>query len=997
MRMKIVAVAILLLSLGIPISASTYSVNNLGDTGDATPGDNICDAGGGICTLRAALDEANAHTGSDTIVFSVAGVITTASPLPVNDVAIIDGTTAPGYAGAPKVHIDGGSTVPFGLLIGLSANSSVVTALEVSGYTARGVVINGNAIAIQRCYIGPITQGGPNAIGIEVTGSNDLIGGNDGSGNVISGNIQSGILVTGSSTTISDNFIGTNAAGTAALSSGGDGIEIRAGASNTQIGATSANAQNVISGNGRGISLFNAQSVTVAGNFIGTDASGTSAIANGVGMDIFDSANSTIGTSGGRNVISGNQFDGIGVSGNSPGTVIDNNYIGTDVTGNIALPNEFGIELSSPNVTIGTTTGNVISGNTIDGIFVAAGSGGSPANFLTIANNIIGLDAAGVSIVGNGNGIGGNGIDLCCTTTSATIAGNVISGNDGSGINLHDAASNVTIRGNIIGLRKDGSAIRGNGAAGIFITGGSNLTIGGTTAAERNIISGNSGGILTQSGTTSITISGNYIGTDVTGLISLGNLQDGVDIFSSPGPNTVTANVISGNGQNGIRFDTTSATTLTNNLIGRNAANSAFLGNGKYGVDFEGGSNNTLTGNTIAANTLAGLHASVFSDGNIFADNSYFSNGGLGIDLDPSGVNPNDAQDGDTGANSRQNFPVISYATQVQIGGTINSNPNTTLTIDLYSNATADASGFGEGETHLLGNASVTTDGNGDASFIVFYGSPIPLGRVITGTATGPHGTSEFSQANVTVVAPPVLQFSSATSSVAENAGSAVITVTRTGETNSLVTVQYSTSPGTATAGSDYVPVVGTLAFGPGVTSQTFSVPINNDTIDEPDETLTLALSNPGSASLGLSSATLTINDDDPVPSITINNVQQAEGNSGTSNMTFTVTLSNPSASTITVDFATADGSAIAGADYITRSGTLTFNPGVTSQQVNVLIIGDTTNEPDETFVVNLSNGAQGTGTILNDDFMPIPTLSQWMLLLLAALLSAAALTRWKA
>jgi len=113
-----------------------------------------------------------------------------------------------------------------------------------------------------------------------------------------------------------------------------------------------------------------------------------------------------------------------------------------------------------------------------------------------------------------------------------------------------------------------------------------------------------------------------------------------------------------------------------------------------------------------------------------------------------------------------------------------------------------------------------------------------------------------------------VLQFSSATYSAAEGGGSALITVTRTGETNSLVTVQYSTSPGTASPSADYVPVVGTLAFAAGVTSQTFSVPIINDAIDEPDETLTLTLSNPGSATLGLSSATLTINDDDPAPVI---------------------------------------------------------------------------------------------------------------------------------
>lgn len=957
------AIAILALSLGLPASGSTYTVNNLGDTSDATPGDDICDAGGGVCTLRAAIEEANAHAGSDTIIFSVAGVISTTSTLPVTDTAIIDGTTAPGYAGVPLVHLSA-SVVPVALVF--SGPSSVLTAVEVSGYFTAGVDILGTGVTIQRCYIGPITSGGANGIGIRVSGANDLIGGIDGSGNVISGNNQHGIRVTGSSTTISDNFIGTNAAGTGGFQNGFNGIDID-GASNTQIGPTSANAQNVISGNGmNGVSISNAQNVTVAGNFIGTNLAGTAAVTNfGSGISISNSTNSTIGTSSGRNVISGNAGQGIFVPDNSPGTVIDNNYIGTDVTGAAAVPNHDGIGCASSTVTIGSSSGNVISGNFFDGV----GIGSSTSSFVSVRHNIIGLDATGANILANGE----DGVSVCCNASSATIGDtNVISGNGRNGIFVFHA-SNVTIDGNIIGLRQDGTDIRGNGNNGIAADTAANLIIGGATAAARNVISGNSAaGVIVENGTNAVTISGNFIGTDVTGLLDFGNAGDGIAVLFSPNGSTITGNVIFGNGGNG--------------------------------VDLLVADNNTLTGNVIASNAMAGVYDAAPTDNNVFSNNSYVSNGGLGIELDPPGVNANDPQDADTGANSRQNFPVISYATQVQIAGTINSNPNTTLSIDLYSNTAADPSGFGEGETRLPGNASVTTDGNGDASFIIFYGSPIPLGRIITATATGPHGTSEFSQANVTVVAPPVLQFSSATYNVAENGGSATITVTRTGETNSLATVQYSTSPGTASPSSDYVPAVGTLGFPAGVTSQTFSVPITNDVIDEPNETLTLTLSNPGSATLGLSSATLTINDDDPPPSIAINNVHQAEGNSGTSNMTFTVSLSNPSASTITIDFATANGIAIAGSDYVTTGGTLTFNPGVMTQQVNVPIIGDPAMEPDETFFVNLSNpanatiaNAQGIGTITNDDVVAIPTLSEWMLVLLAALLACAATTRWKA
>jgi hypothetical protein len=120
-----------------------------------------------------------------------------------------------------------------------------------------------------------------------------------------------------------------------------------------------------------------------------------------------------------------------------------------------------------------------------------------------------------------------------------------------------------------------------------------------------------------------------------------------------------------------------------------------------------------------------------------------------------------------------------------------------------------------------------------------------------------------------------------------------------------------------------------------------------------------------------------------PTPTLSINNVSANEGNSGTTPFTFTVTLSAASASTVTVNFATADGTATAGSDYTATSGTLTFNPGVTTQTITVNVIGDTNVEPNETFLVNLSAPTnatiavgQGTGTIINDDVAATPTLS---------------------
>jgi uncharacterized repeat protein (TIGR01451 family) len=225
--------------------------------------------------------------------------------------------------------------------------------------------------------------------------------------------------------------------------------------------------------------------------------------------------------------------------------------------------------------------------------------------------------------------------------------------------------------------------------------------------------------------------------------------------------------------------------------------------------------------------------------------------------------------------------------------------------------------------------------------------------------------------------APGMLALSAASFSVSEGAGSVTITVNRTGGTDCSVTVDFATSNGTASAGLDYSATSGTLTFGPGVTSQTFVVPITDDIFDETDETFTVTISNAGGgATLAApTSATVTITDNDPPPTLVIDNVTQSEGNAGTTNFNFTVTLSPASGMTVMVNFATANGTATAPADFTATSGTLTFPPGVTTQTITILVNGDTVFEPDEAFTVNLSAPTNatiltstGTGTIVNDD-----------------------------
>src|SRR6478736_7743864 len=176
----------------------------------------------------------------------------------------------------------------------------------------------------------------------------------------------------------------------------------------------------------------------------------------------------------------------------------------------------------------------------------------------------------------------------------------------------------------------------------------------------------------------------------------------------------------------------------------------------------------------------------------------------------------------------------------------------------------------------------------------------------------------------------------------------------------------------------------GTLTFSPGQTSKQIAVAVNGDTTVETTEAFTVNLSNPSNATIaGTGIGTGTITNDDALPTVTIGNVTANEGSSGTTSFAFAVTLSAVSASTVTVDYATADGSAVAPGDYAAGSGTLTFSPGQTAKQVIVAVNGDTTVETTETFTVNLSSPSNatiagtgiGTGTITNDDALPTVTI----------------------
>jgi N-acetylneuraminic acid mutarotase len=205
------------------------------------------------------------------------------------------------------------------------------------------------------------------------------------------------------------------------------------------------------------------------------------------------------------------------------------------------------------------------------------------------------------------------------------------------------------------------------------------------------------------------------------------------------------------------------------------------------------------------------------------------------------------------------------------------------------------------------------------------------------------------------------LKFSAATYTVSEASASATVTVTRSGGTASGVTVNYATSNGTGTTGSDYTTASGTLSFGSGVTSKTFTVPILPDTLDEANETVILTLSTPtGGATLGTTNpATLTITDNDVGGALKFSAASYNVGEAGGS-ATVTVTRSGGTASGVTVDYATSNGTSTAGADYTAASGTLSFGAGELSKTFVVPILNDGLGEGNETVNLTLSNPTGG-------------------------------------
>jgi hypothetical protein len=338
----------------------------------------------------------------------------------------------------------------------------------------------------------------------------------------------------------------------------------------------------------------------------------------------------------------------------------------------------------------------------------------------------------------------GSNPGLVISAGFSTIKGLVINRFKSDGIFMYDTNGN-TIEGNFIGTDVTGSIDLGNSGDGIF--GSSGI---GSHVIRGNVISGNGGNGVSVSDGLSNHVEDNFIGTDATGTFALGNDLNGIRAsFDSV---VARRNVISGNGQDGIF--SLGLNLFQGNFIGTDATGTLPIGNAGHGlratIDQVGGVNDG-EGNTIAFNGGSGVVVTRLATvPTTILSNSIFSNGGLGIDIDDDGVTANDACDADSNPFDLQNYPVLTSVSRsgdhTTIEGTLDSTPNSTFTIQFFSNAGCDPSGFGEGQ-HLIGSITVATGASCATSFVATFPNSSVRGSIFTATATDSNNsTSEFSQ-----------------------------------------------------------------------------------------------------------------------------------------------------------------------------------------------------------------------------------------------------------
>lgn len=733
-----------------PHAGTVFTVTNTAGSGsgslyDAVQQSNAAYDGTNPNTINfnISTNDPNYNSKAGTFTISVTNSIVITAPVTV------DGLNGANCGTPPKLSIVlDGSGLPsnsYQASIQLNAGSdgSVIRGLVINNNTSGGdgIDVNSNNNTIECNFIGmdasgtvEVANGGD---GILINGTGNTIG-NPGQLNLISGNGSSGIDIESSdSNVIAANYIGTDINGTSGFGNGNDGILIVGNAStNNLIGGSTTASRNIISGNsGNGIDfeviapgiapktsrLSSIITNTVINNYVGTDATGTTALGNSnVGIEVSGFTNVQIGQAGQGNLISGNSYNGIELDG-ADSVFVQANYIGTDKNGANAVANGGnGISLdgSSQGVVIGgsdASSRNIISGNSANGIqtlpqpyyglVIQPSLNGKTHKVKqlsqpkikstktpvksnkpkivattitnTIISNYIGTDVTGNAPLANA----ADGI-LVADVTNVQIGqpgqGNLISGNGFSGIHLttgflNYGSTNIFVQSNLIGTNAAGTGSLPNQQGGIDLDQNAQQnTIGGSAAGTGNTVSGNDvvGIGLAGSQVLTNTVEGNYVGTDPTGATAVPNVGSGIFVGYSAQNNFIgvpgVGNLVSGNSTVGIQFTSSGiSNTVQNNYVGTNKAGTAALPNSQAGISLEAGSAQNIIGGAGAGNIVSG-------------------NNGNGIEINGNGTNANIVQSNFIGTDSTGNNAIPNQLDGVNvylgqsnlIGGTANGEGN---------------------------------------------------------------------------------------------------------------------------------------------------------------------------------------------------------------------------------------------------------------------------------------------------------------------------------
>jgi CSLREA domain-containing protein len=980
-----------------PLAALTLTVNTLGDQADASVGNGICDVDSGTagdqCTLRAAIQEANATFAADTIDFSVTGTINLTGALPdiVSDVTI----TGPG--------------------------SSQLTVRRDTGGDYRILLLNNRTVRISGLSIA-------NGKAPDGTGNTGQSGGNGG-----------GIAQSGGSLTLTDVAVSGNATGN--------------GAPNTVSGSSSGGW----GGFGGGIFSSGSLTMTncvVSGNTTGNGANGGSGGSGGRGAGIWFGAgiitltnvvvnNNHTGTTGGPTGGNSGYGGGIWIEGSTSSSVnaltnvtITNNTTGNTVNGETG--GGAGLYILGGQATL--TNSNVSSNHCGNSTNFGAGSGGGIFNNgnLIIRNSLIsGNDTGNQTIHGSNTAGGGIANNFLLTIINSTISGNSTGSGFSTGGGVYNGGTlnmyNCTVTRN--SSASSNSCCAGHGV----VTGNSSAFIGNSIIAQ-NGPGGNGPDLSGYFSNSPFNSRGHNLIGNADNSLGFTNGSNGDQTGTTAAPINAQLEPLANNG----------GPTLTHALL----TNSPALDAGDSCVTQpthcgdanlpqmlrdQRGFNRIVDGPD--ANTTATVDIGAYEKQAVFPDLPDASTNEdtqaiVAFDLnDVASVTSITATAGNSLVPNNPSVVLVNSTAVLTITPASNLSGTTDITVTVNRTggsandtfvltvvAVNDAPSFTKGSDQSVNEndpaqtvnnwASAISAGPADESgqtvtFQIVTNSNASLFSVapaissngtltytpatgMSGTAlitirlsdsgdtlNGGSNTSVTQTFNINILEGGVLAFNSTGGFFSENQASALFTVTRTGGSAGEARIDYETSDGTATAGQDYSSVSGTLIFPHGVTTQSFQIPLINDSFDEPSgETVNLTLKNPkGSGSLGfLSAIQLTIGDDDPTPTLSINDVQLVEGNSGTADAVFTVTLTGQTALQATVGFATSNNTATL-SDYQPTSGQLTFNPGETTKTIAVSVMGDTMGETNETFFVNLSSSTnanivrfRGTGTIINDD-----------------------------